>query len=434
MQKIWTDERLEWMKRDVLPKHRTLRECVDVAAIKFNMKVSIRNFQVAFVQKYHANPGAYLLTSPLPPVLKDTPPLENPAFLRKRIAQLEKEIKASRGSGEVAALVKSILHGAVQEPLSPPDWLQSPPKHKKLFHGVPTLFISDIHHGETVFPLQVNSVNNFNMEVSNARIRRVFERALYLLDSVFQNPEYPGIVVPLGGDMVSGNIHEEIRETNEVPIFEAVLDCAAAISAGINLLKCRFPHVFVPCVVGNHGRLDKKPRAKHGPSDNYEYILYHMILKEFAKDPKVTVMVSDSFSAHYRIYGTRYMLTHGDNFKGGSGIAGNYTPWSLGDFRLRKQMQTMSSWTKSPTEYDVLLFGHFHTYFPGRGFVVNGSIKGFDEFAKKMGFPFEPPQQALWLTNPDYGMTFNCSVFAEDPVKSAKDTTEWLSLPNASKK
>jgi predicted phosphodiesterase len=417
------------MKMDCLPKHRTLASALQAGAIKYNRKLGLRQFRQAFTDAFGVSPGQYLSTSPPPPVHAETPPLENPAFLRKRISQLEAELKRHRDSGESAALVKSILHGFAEVDIKPPQWIVEPPKQQPMFHGVPTLFLSDVHHGERVFTNQVNGANAFNMDISRKRLERTFKRATYLLHQVFQNPNYPGIVLPLGGDMVSGNIHEELRETNEAPIFEVVIDLAEILSAGIRLLAEEFGRVFVPCVVGNHGRLDKKPRAKYAPSDNYEYILYHMLLKEFRDDERVTILVSDSLTLHYRVYGTRYLLTHGHQFKGGAGIAGNVTPWSLGDFRLRKQMQSMSSWTKHPVEYDVMIFGHFHSYFPGRGFLVNGSVKGFDEYAKLSGFAFEPPQQALWLTNPEYGMTFNCAVYCEDPGEKTKDEKPWVSLP-----
>lgn len=38
------------------------------------------------------------------------------------------------------------------------------------------------------------------------------------------NPDYPGIVVALAGDMVSGDIHQELKETNEVPTIASVVE------------------------------------------------------------------------------------------------------------------------------------------------------------------------------------------------------------------
>jgi hypothetical protein len=431
-QLFWDGNKLHWMKETGLPTSRTVLEAVRQAATKWNRKLNSRNFERKFIEKYGHSPGKYLATklALMPDHLPDVPPLENPAYLRGEINRLEKELRVAHEQSKIAVMVKSLLQGALDRKAEPPRWLIDGPKSSKLFHGVPTLFLSDIHHGETVFPAQVNGANQFNPEISRKRLERVFKKTIYLIENVFTKADYPGIVLAMGGDMVSGNIHEELRETNEIPIFDAVLDLADILEAGIKMLRARFKHVFIPCVVGNHGRLDKKPRAKHGPHDNFEYILYHYLASRFKDDDRVTFMVSDSFTCHYRIYGTRYLLTHGDCFKGGTGIQGPLLPWTLGEHRMRKQMQTMSAWTKMPTEFDVMIFGHWHTYFPARTFVANGSVKGFDEFAKKIGVPFDPPQQALWMTNPEYGMTFNAPVIAVESNVTDKDTTDWVSLPS----
>jgi hypothetical protein len=168
---------------------------------------------------------------------------------------------------------------------------------------------------------------------------------------------------------------------------------------------------------------------KCGPQDNYEYILYHLLKASFKDDKRVHIDVSDSFTAHYRVYNTRYLLTHGDQFKGGTGISGPATPWALGNHKLRKQMASIEGWTKRPLEYDILLIGHFHQLTHMKDMIVNGSVKGFDEFAKKMNFGYEPPRQALWMTTPDRGVSIPMPVFAEDPKSETKDGTEWVTLP-----
>ena len=429
--RTWTKSDAEYIRDKILPKCRTVQEAHHQAVKKFKRKLSPTFLRALFREHIGSPPAAFLAKDLQIPVAPDLPPDRNPVILKRKIRSLEKQIKGYREQHGAMALIKSTLRGAADYREDAPSWTYKAPKRGKIFHGVPTLFLSDWHYGERVFAAQVNYANKFDVDIANARARRTFERAIYLLEGVFSNASYPGIVVPLGGDMVSGNIHEELRETNDVPIFDAVMGCADQLTAGIRLLKDRFKRVFVPCVVGNHGRLDRKPRAKYGPHDNFEYMLYHIIASRFDHDKDVTVCVSDAFTFHYRVFSTRYLLTHGDAFKGGSGITGPLLPWTLGDHRLRKQMQTLSPWTKSPTEYDVLIFGHWHRYFPGRQFVVNGSLKGFDEYSKKMGFTFEPPQQALWLTSPEYGMSFNAPVFAEDLKLAKKDGGgDWVSIPD----
>jgi hypothetical protein len=368
--RVWDKKKLVAMRDTYLPESTSITDALRKISIKDKVNYKLSSFRIGFKAEFGVPPSTFLAKEYEEP---DVPPQDNPVVLQRRIAVLEKELRKAAEESNSVRVVRSLCHAGMEYKPSQPEWCTRVPSVKsELFHGAPTLFLSDWHHGETVFRSQVNGANEFNIEVSGKRARRVFERTAMVLQSVFANPVYPGIVVPLGGDMVSGNIHEELRETNDVPIFQAVLDCVDILEAGLRLLQREFGKVYVPCVVGNHGRLDRKPRCKHGPQDNYDYILYHLLAARFHGNDDVTVHVAESFTMHYRMYGVRYLLTHGDQFKGGSGIAGSITPWTLGDHKLRKQMSTMSAWTKQPTEYDVLLMGHFHQYFPARTFLVNG--------------------------------------------------------------
>ena len=427
--KFWTRAKLTQMRDKILPQERSLAAAVRVFEQKYNRKLSVRQLTLRFREELGTSPGAFLASAiTVPEHTEELPPLQNPVFLNKRISTLEKELVYARDEAKIANIIRSVCHKGVEYIAEPPEFLIRPPKRQSsLYHGVPTLFLSDLHHGEQVYTEQVNYANDFDMEISRRRIRRVFERTVYLTDNVLTPCDYPGIVVPMGGDMVSGNIHDEIRESNEMPIFDVVLDLVDILRGGINLLLERFPSVYCPCVVGNHGRLDRKPRMKNGPQDNYEYIMYHLLAEAFSNEPRVTSGVSDSFTAHYRIYNTRYLLTHGDQFRGGSGIAGPATPWALGDHKLRKQMASIEGWTERPVEYDVLLIGHFHQLTYMKSMIVNGSTKGFCEFAKKMNFSFEPPKQALWFTTEDRGKSIPLEIFVEDK-KDIERGNEWVSI------
>lgn len=427
---VWTRARLLEMKEKVLPRHATVENALEAAKRKWRWNFSDRQFRHRFRTEFGASPSDFLAKKAYRVKdFGDAPAADSPVYLKKRVETLERELKIANKQTELAAVVKSMLRGAVDVPASPPRWTTRPRGRGRVEHGVPTIFISDVHHGEVVHADQVNGVNSFNAEISRKRLERVFSAVPYFTDDVFSKSDYPGVCVPMGGDLLSGNIHEELRETNSLPIFDALLDLADCLTAGIDLLKDRYRNVFVPCVVGNHGRLDKKPRAKYGPQDNYEYMLYHLLASRYDADDAVTFVVSDSFTLHYRLYGTRYLLTHGDAFRGGSGISGPLLPWTLGDHRLRKQMSAMSAWTKQPTEYDVLVFGHWHRYFAGSStFICNGSLKGFDEYAKKSGFAFEPAIQAFWFTSPTYGATFHAGVYAEEAPK-AEGAAAWASIP-----
>jgi hypothetical protein len=58
--------------------------------------------------------------------------------------------------------------------------------------------------------------------------------------------------------------------------------------------------------------------------------------------------------------------------------------------------------------------GHWHQLVYGKNFIVNGSMKGYDEYAHMNSFEFEPPQQAAWLMTPEHGKTWTAPILSAD--------------------
>jgi predicted phosphodiesterase len=232
-----------------------------------------------------------------------------------------------------------------------------------------------------------------------------------------------GFVLALGGDLLSGNIHEELRENNEAPILVSVINLANLLATVIEKIQKELKvHMFIPMVIGNHGRLDKKPRMKNKAEDNYEYILFHMIAKHFVNNKNITCHIPSSADAYYTIYDTKFCLTHGDSFKGGNGIAGIFSPIMRGDLKKRHVQQAVQN------PYDVLLIGHFHQLITTKSLIVNGSVKGYDEYAYNMNFGYEDPQQALFLTHPLYGNYAQFAINGIDKSKNPRKNKDRISI------
>lgn len=260
--------------------------------------------------------------------------------------------------------------------------------------------LSDWHLDEVVVASQVGGCNEFNRNVALTRCGQFFDHTAGLAKKYINGISYNGLYLLLGGDLFSGNIHEELRETNESTLIESVLFWTPHIASGISYLADQFNHVHIPCVVGNHGRNTRKPIAKNRVQDNFDWLFYHMLAMQLKNDKRITWDISQSADCQFKIYDTSFMFTHGDQFRGGSGISGPAVPWALGDHRKRKRMQGIG------TPYDILCFGHWHQLTLGmNGIICNGALKGMDEWAYIMNFPYEPPQQALWLVQPKVGIT-----------------------------
>lgn len=348
---------------------------------------------------------------------------EQPSPHDPELRALRTQLEAAQKQQLDAEYVKRKIIGLAAQPVEPPAWLLKRSRGEKTM-GVPTLFASDWHWAEVVDASQINGVNAYNLEIAHRRARRLIEKTVMLLRQCFAGAEYPGIVFALGGDMVSGDIHDELAVSNEVDIMPCVLDLVGVLAWCIRTLADEFGQVFVPCVSGNHGRNTQKIRAKGRNHTSFDWLTYCILAREFAGDRRVHFQIPDGPDAYYRVYGTRYLLTHGDQFRGGDGMIGALGPIIRGDHKKRSRAGQVDM------AYDVLLLGHWHQLIQLQRLIVNGSLKGYDEYAYSNNFGFERARQALWITHPHHGITFSMAVNVDDDQDS-KSTPDWVSLPSA---
>jgi hypothetical protein len=298
----------------------------------------------------------------------------------------------------------------------PPRWMIKPKKSVRIT-GVPTLFASDWQLGEVINPTEINNYNGFNLEIAERRIETMMRKTMQLLFEEVARPKYPGIVLLLGGDMVSGDsLHEDLTKTNEERVLPVVLRLVDLNVGMILELLERFEHVHVVVVPGNHGRQTHKPPSKERNVTNYDWFAGVLVERHFQtleeegglEKGRVTFQVESSPDAYYEIYGRRYCLTHGDQFRGGDGIIGPLGPVTRG--RMKKQARDIVM--KQP--FDTLCCGHFHTLIQLRHLIVNGSLPGYSEYAYLNNMPPEEPAQALWITNEDGRISHQLPIYLEE--------------------
>jgi len=336
------------------------------------------------------------------------------------IGNLKKQIRELEGQVLDDARVKSDIIKAVDAAIVTPHWMINRGQFKDLT-GVPVLFASDWHFGEVVRSVEIGGVNEYNIRIAKQRARMMVQTFIRLLRNHIQNTGYPGCVFVLGGDMMSGDIHEELKETNEVEAMPTLLELIPILAWCIETLADEFGNVFVPCVTGNHGRTSRKPRMKRRNHTNFDWLCYQLLSTHFAKDKRVTFLIPEGSDAYFKVFNTRFLLTHGDQFRGGDGFAGAIVPIARGDKRKRARN------SQTNRAYDVAMMGHWHQYIHTGEFVVNGSLKGYDEYAYAGNFGFELAAQAAFIVHPQHGVTFRFPVFVQSKDDVAK--AEWISIP-----
>jgi hypothetical protein len=138
--------------------------------------------------------------------------------LRDKVTRLQAQLaEIDRDELTDAEVREKILGLAAQTP-EPPKWLVRETRGSGVT-GVPSTIWSDWHLGEVVNRAEVNGVNEFNLSIAERRIRALVERIVDLCKNHMTSPRYPGIVVNLIGDIVSGGIHPELAENDEDELF-----------------------------------------------------------------------------------------------------------------------------------------------------------------------------------------------------------------------
>jgi hypothetical protein len=145
-------------------------------------------------------------------------------------------------------------------------------------------------------------------------------------------------------------------------------------------------------------------------------------IDRYLSDPAVQVDIRPLNDVHYRVYGLRFLLDHGDIFgvKGGDGIIGAIGPIMRGEIKKSGQSAALG------LEYDINIMGRWHQELLLPRAIVCNTPKGFDEYERlQLGAKPTRPTQPLWFVHPVHGITARWSVYVDEPGKPA---TEWVSV------
>lgn len=259
--------------------------------------------------------------------------------------------------------------------------------NKKGYRYAVALF-SDAHIEETVRPENVNFLNEYNIEIAEKRIENYFRH----LAACLEQDDVDELIFASLGDTISGYIHQELEQTNQMSPLEATLKAQSLIYSGLKYL-CENEHLkklkkirFIG-IVGNHSRTTKKIQHNNGYRMSYEWMMYQNIKKqcELTNLP-VEFYIPESELAIVNTADNKvFVFAHGFQIKsGGTGtVCGIYPALNRLCLKYSKVFHQ-----------DMLFIGHFHSSVNTPDAIVNGSVIGYNSFALTNGFTLERPQQA----------------------------------------
>lgn len=284
--------------------------------------------------------------------------------------------------------------------------------------GVPTLFITDVHYGTAVHPDAVMGQNSYNRVIAKLRIERTVNWFIDWALREANGKPFEGCVLALGGDMAESGAIEAVRGGTAV---SAINELAHILYKQIKRLEEVFGEVVVFGVAGNHGQGGKRVPASLAAEHNSDTEVYAELERLAENDELVQIIYSrHAFEQVWYLYDTPYLLVHGDMLQPKS-MAKNHIVAEAQSYRDKKVRQLYG--VVPGIENVIMLFGHFHTAIEAKdlGFIAGGSLKGWDDWARRVALVQETPRSQAWITHAKAGISSRVEIFAYEP-RAAEDS------------
>ena len=337
----------------------------------------------------HLEPAPAPQPAPSRPVVEPVDP----------VRAYEDKSKASRLEKQLAEMVERVRAAeARQRFLDAAHRAYEPPRilPRERISGVremtPVVLASDWHCEEPVDPAAVAGRNEYNLEIAEQRIERFFRAIIWNVEHHLASGRIAirDLVLWLGGDLMSGYIHEELVEGNLLSPTETMHWLMPRLRNGILtvLEHLQLERMIVPCSFGNHGRTTAKPRVSTGFSNSYEWLLYHVLKDGFANEPRVHFEVTPSAHQYVDVFGRILHFTHGDEVRYQGGVGGLGIPL----------LKAVPMW-ELVRPADLHCIGHHHTLRDYGRALVNGSLIGYGPYSQYVKAPYEDPQQLMFYVD-----------------------------------
>ena len=238
--------------------------------------------------------------------------------------------------------------------------------------------LSDLHAGIYVD----NAWNVYDQGILEQRLQEYLTRIIDIRNLHGTRNAY----IILGGDNISGYIHETLRLENNENVIEQVKRVSMAIADFIEALEPYFECINIYSIAGNHGRTnaDKKKNVK---GENFDELIPFNLDLYFRHDPKIKIWddkIDKTVGVFYTNAGRPIAYVHGD-FDEPSTVVKNLT------MLLKVQP-------------DAVVMGHRHhnayesQY--GSKVIQVGSVEGMDDYCVDRRI-YGKPEQVVFITGKD---------------------------------
>ena len=234
------------------------------------------------------------------------------------------------------------------------------------------LMTSDWHIGANF----KNYFAEYSIDIAKKRIKELTEKTVeYCLANNVST-----LHVELLGDSLDGSIHTSARIESEEDVISELMIYCEVLSEMINELSIFIPYIKVHSVIGNHTRIT--PNKKESiTKENFERLVpFYLKARLTAIDNiEITNSSIDDTIDVYEVKGQTIFCVHGDLDTPQNAVS-----------KLSAMLKVFP---------DEVHMGHYHKHFEMDNYdmetVVNGSLKGTDNYAKEKRLSGSPMQKLM---------------------------------------
>ena len=238
------------------------------------------------------------------------------------------------------------------------------------------LMLSDWHYGA----ICDSQWNYYDTSVAKSRVQEIIDKTKHYIVTL----GITDLVVEINGDMIEGIINIGAKVASEESAVEQIINVSKLLSQGINSLVPYVRSIKVVTTLGNHGRLTPNKKEQFDERENFE-----MLIVEFLRltlDKSVRIIPSNGLDfIKYTIGDKVICLSHGHHDK------------------INSAIENMARVYKIVP--DEIHLGHYHYMSDVNQsdihIVVNGSLKGIDDFGLKATRSTTKPSQNLIVYGED---------------------------------
>lgn len=318
--------------------------------------------------------------------------------LRARIEQLESQLITYQTAKGFLQEIGDSVASAVRA-LDPFPAIKIP-KTKDICESPisAVLKLSDWHIGEIVSAAETDGFGSYNLAIARDRIAKLAEKLIGWAHTNRRSFRIEDLHIFGECDYISGDIHDELRITNEFPVPVQVAEAGDLIAWLVQQLAPHFKQVvFHGLSVDNHSRRTHKPQYKQRALNNESYLVNRIAQKALSRHSNVDFRIYSGIRELVTVANHRFLIEHGDEIKAWLGIP-YYGMSRLAGKEARRRMNA------AERGYHYQSFGHWHVPSIIEGnMLVNGSLNGTTEYDHGQGRHSRPAQVSM-LVHPQYGI------------------------------